>query len=70
MEMVPYMMIVGPRDAENQTVSVRDRLDGDLGALPIADAIERLRREADSKIVRQKFQESAGISDQTVENEY
>lgn len=30
MELIPYMLVVGPRDAENGTVSVRDRAEGDL----------------------------------------
>ena len=33
--MIPYMLVVGPRDAEQSSVSVRDRLEGDLGAMPI-----------------------------------
>ena len=34
-QLVPYMLIVGDRDAANGTVSVRLRDDRDLGALPI-----------------------------------
>jgi threonyl-tRNA synthetase len=34
---VPYMLIVGDRDVEAGTVSVRLRTDEDLGALPLAD---------------------------------
>ncbi len=37
---VPYMLILGDRDVENGTVSVRLRTDEDLGALPLADFIE------------------------------
>lgn len=33
MEKVPYMLIVGQKEEESQTVSVRSREDGDLGAL-------------------------------------
>lgn len=57
LEMIPYMMIVGPRDAENGTVSVRDRVDGDLGAIPIAEAIERFQTEVVNKTVRRKKEE-------------
>jgi len=39
LDLLPYMLIVGPRDAENGTVSVRDRVEGDLGAMPLAQAI-------------------------------
>jgi threonyl-tRNA synthetase len=34
---IPYMLIVGDKDMEAQTVSVRMRTDEDLGALPLAD---------------------------------
>ncbi len=36
---VPYMLIVGDKDIEAGTVSVRLRTDEDLGALPLADFI-------------------------------
>jgi len=45
MDRVPYMLIVGPRDAEAGTVSVRSLLEGDLGAMPIADAIAKFQAE-------------------------
>ena len=51
---IPYLLIVGPRDAENGTVSVRDRVDGDLGAMPIQEAIERFQTEEAEKTVRKK----------------
>ncbi len=51
-EMIPYMLIVGPRDAESGTVSVRPRVGDDLGAMPILDAIEKFSREVDEKSVR------------------
>ena len=31
LELIPYMLVVGPRDADQRTVSVRDRIEGDLG---------------------------------------
>ncbi len=52
-ELIPYMLVVGGRDVENGTVSVRDRIDGELGAMPIADAIAKLRAEIDQKVIRQ-----------------
>ena len=38
-ELIPYMLIVGGREAEQGTVSVRDRLDGDLGPMKLDEAI-------------------------------
>ncbi|MCC7203582.1 MAG: threonine--tRNA ligase [Phycisphaeraceae bacterium] len=42
---VPYMLVVGGRDQEAGTVSVRDRVRGDLGAMPLAAFIEKAGRE-------------------------
>ncbi len=33
LQLIPYMLVVGPRDAEQGTVSVRDRIEGDLGPM-------------------------------------
>ncbi len=52
-ELIPYMLVVGGRDVDNGTVSVRDRIDGELGAMSIADAIAKLRAEVDGKVIRQ-----------------
>ena len=53
LDLLPYMLIVGPRDAQNGTVSVRDRVEGDLGAMPLAQAIARFQQEVEQKTVRQ-----------------
>jgi threonyl-tRNA synthetase len=42
----PYMLVVGPKDAEAGTVSVRSRDAGELGAMPRADFVERLLAES------------------------
>jgi threonyl-tRNA synthetase len=52
-ELIPYMFVVGEKDRDNGTVAVRDRLDGDVGAMPLAAAISKLRQEIDAKTVRQ-----------------
>jgi threonyl-tRNA synthetase len=55
LEMIPYMLIVGPRDAENGTVSVRDGIaNEDLGAMPIAEAIAKFQTEVTEKTVRRR----------------
>jgi threonyl-tRNA synthetase len=46
---VPYMLIVGDRDAEAGTVSVRLRTDDDLGAMPVADFIALAAGVTESK---------------------
>jgi len=39
MQKVPIMLILGDKDIENSTVSVRKRTEGDLGAMSLEDAI-------------------------------
>jgi threonyl-tRNA synthetase len=49
LEKVPYMLIVGKREAEGKTASVRLRSGEDLGPMPIQDIIERINTEIDQK---------------------
>jgi threonyl-tRNA synthetase len=72
LELIPYMLVVGPREAEDNAVAVRDRIDGDLGAMPIDDAIAKLRAEVDGRVVRQVVKSSfSGWEDEGGEqNEY
>ena len=46
---VPYMFIIGGKEAENKTVSVRKHGKGDLGAQPIDKVIESLKAEVETK---------------------
>src|SRR5215216_1638446 len=43
---VPYMLVVGDREAEERAVAVRRHGEGDQGSLPLAEALERLVQEA------------------------
>jgi threonyl-tRNA synthetase len=43
MQKVPYMLVVGAREAESNAVSVRRRSGADLGAMPVEAFAERLR---------------------------
>jgi threonyl-tRNA synthetase len=70
LEKIPYMAVVGGRDLENGTVSIRDRIDGDLGSLSMADAIAKFQTEIAERTVRQTFTSSAGMSDSKAEMEY
>ena len=40
LQKIPYMLVVGPKEAEAGTVSVRHRSKGDLGPKPLADLAE------------------------------
>jgi threonyl-tRNA synthetase len=71
LELIPYMFVVGPRDAEQGTVSVRDRIDGDLGAMTFEAAIEKLKAEVAAKLVRQVAQKrSTGLGERGGAHEY
>ena len=54
LELVPYMFVIGGREAQEGQVSVRDRLEGDLGAMPLAAAVDKLQAEIRAKTVRRK----------------
>jgi threonyl-tRNA synthetase len=43
---VPYMLVVGDREAEQRAVSLRRHREGDLGTMPLEEAIGRLTAEA------------------------
>ncbi len=45
LQKVPYMLIVGEREVENQTVGVRHRAKGDLGAVAIDEFIGDITKE-------------------------
>ncbi len=49
MQKIPYMLVVGAREAEAGTVGVRHRTKGDLGASPVAEFLATLRGEVDSR---------------------
>ena len=45
LQKVPYMLVVGDKEIENNQVGVRSRKDGDIGAMSIRDFEEKLDRE-------------------------
>ncbi len=45
LEKVPYMLIVGDKEIETGTVSVRDRKQGDIGVMSVEDFIKRVKKE-------------------------
>ncbi len=48
-EKVPYMLVIGDKEAESNMVAVRHRADGDLGSMVIAAFIEKIMGEVESK---------------------
>ena len=50
-EKVPYKLIVGDKEVENGTVSVRRRGEGDIGAMEKADFFALVKKENDEKTI-------------------
>jgi len=42
---IPYLLVVGDKEQENGTIAVRDRSQGDLGAITMEDFVKRLHEE-------------------------
>ena len=70
LELIPYMLVVGPRDAEQGTVSVRDRLEGDIGALTIDACVAKLQAEVAERRVRKTYSETTNLDVKGGNNEY
>ncbi|MCM1166569.1 MAG: threonine--tRNA ligase, partial [Ruminococcus sp.] len=49
LEKIPYFFIVGDKEVEDNTVSLRSRRDGDLGASPLDEVVARIVKENDEK---------------------
>ncbi len=39
LELIPYMAVVGPREAETRSIALRDRLAGELGTKPVSEVL-------------------------------
>ena len=51
LEKVPYMILMGDKDIENNTISVRSRKLGDLGASTVEEFIAKAKEEIDNKTI-------------------
>jgi threonyl-tRNA synthetase len=73
LELINYMAVVGPKEAEAGHIALRDRIEGDLGSMPTAEAIARLKTEIETRQVRQAVQSSftaAAVDSDATGNEY
>lgn len=52
-ELIPYMAVVGPREAETRSIALRDRIDGELGTKPLTEVMDLLRQEVEQRRIRQ-----------------
>ncbi len=72
LDLVNYMAVVGPKEAESGEIALRDRIDGDLGSMKIAEVIAKLKQEVDQRVVRQAIASTVAPITQSEEtkNEY
>lgn len=54
LQKTPYMLVVGDKEIETGSVSVRSRSGGDLGVMPVADFMAKLKEEIDTKFFELK----------------
>jgi threonyl-tRNA synthetase len=50
LQKIPYMLVVGAREAEAGNVAVRHRKDGDLGARPLEEFLAETRKLVDLRV--------------------
>ncbi|WP_437204434.1 threonine--tRNA ligase [Planctomicrobium sp. SH664] len=60
LDLIPYMLVVGAKDRDQGGVSVRDRIDGDLGFMTIDAALNKLVAERDGLVIRQVVKRTFG----------
>ncbi len=51
LEKVPYMLVIGDKEAEDGTVSVRKRAHGDQGVQSVSDFINKALEEIETKVI-------------------
>ena len=70
LELIPYMFVIGQREADSGTVAVRDRLEGDLGSMPWEQALQKLQDEVAKRTVRKTYASDAGLGARAAGHEY
>ena len=48
LQKIPYMLIVGEKEVEANSVGVRSREEGDIGSIPVNEFIEKLKEEIEN----------------------
>ena len=49
LERIPYMFIIGDNEMNSNTVTVRSRKEGEIGAIPVDDAVNKVVEEVRTK---------------------
>jgi threonyl-tRNA synthetase len=63
LDKVPYMLVVGEKEVASGTVSVRDRVDGELGPKPVEEVLALFAAEVGRKSIRSTSSAGVEISD-------
>jgi len=50
LQKIPYMLVVGEREAQQGMVAVRARKEGDLGAQKLEEIVGRIKNEIDHRL--------------------
>lgn len=58
LDKTPYMLVLGEKEQAAGAVAVRERLQGDLGAMPLAEFVLRLERE----VRERKLSQGSGVA--------
>jgi threonyl-tRNA synthetase len=59
LELIPYMAVIGPKEAETRSIALRDRIDGELGTKPVEEVMRLLTEEVNSRRIRQVAERAA-----------
>ena len=52
MQKIPYMLVVGKKEAEDRSVSVRDRKEGDIGVKSLDEIKAQILKEIEEKVAK------------------
>ena len=50
LQKIPYMLVIGEKEMQNNTVGVRSRSDGDIGAIELYEFIEKIKTEIENHV--------------------
>ena len=48
MQKVPYMLVIGEKEVENNNVSIRSRKDGDIGQMSVEEFKDKIKTEIEN----------------------
>ncbi len=51
LQRIPYLLVVGDKEVEEKTVSVRKRKEGDIGPQPVAEFLHNIKKEIAQKAI-------------------